>query len=247
MSSIGRARKCAKAVIHPLFAIVLLAFAPKAACAEEPEWLPAEDGAPDVLVFPPATENTGAQPITVMLHGMCGAPENECPAFADAVTKRGFLICPRATVSCAGGGSTWSAAARAETIEAAIDRVLSRYPGRVDAERRTLVGFSLGAFVASDLVSKNPERWPNVVLLSAKIEPRIDRIAKVGVSRLLLGAGDLDLSKGHMMKTARRLEAAGVDTTFSSLGKVGHRFAFDMNQWMDSALSWLEAPRRPGA
>jgi len=245
MSNIGRARRCAKAVIHLVLSIVFLTFAQKAARAEEPEWLPQEGGAPEVLVFPPVASNTGAQPITVMLHGMCGAPENECPAFAEAVTKRGFLICPRATVSCAGGGSTWSAAARAETIEAAIDRVLSRYPGRVDAERRTLVGFSLGAFVASELVSRNPERWPSVVLLSAKIEPRIDRIAKSGVSRLLLGAGDLDLSQGHMLKIARRLSAAGVESTFTSLGKVGHRFAFDMNQWMDSALSWLEAPRRP--
>src|SRR5262245_45743706 len=68
-----------------------------------PEWLPPERNAPGVLVFPPA-DRTSPRPITVMLHGMCGTPENACPYFARVAAKDSWLICPRGTLTCPSGG-----------------------------------------------------------------------------------------------------------------------------------------------
>lgn len=210
-----------------------------ARAAPEFVWIPRDGATPESLVYLPSGAGDTPRPIAVMLHGMCGAPENECPAFAKAFTKRGFLVCPRATLSCAGGGSTWAARGRVELVEAAIQSVATRFPGRMDTAQRTLVGFSLGAFVANELSNADPARWQRVILLSAKIAPNPSRLVKLGAPRMLLGAGDYDLSQMHMRKATRALERAGVDAVFVSLGRVGHQFAVDMDGWMDSALEWL--------
>jgi predicted esterase len=251
-----RAARRARAEIRSFLAVALgilsllgtLVGAREARAAEPAfQWIRRDGATPESLVYVPSGDEAGPRPIAVMLHGMCGAPENECPAFASAFAKRGFLVCPRATLSCAGSGSTWSALGRAELVEAAIQSVQQRFPGRVDATQRTLVGFSLGAFVASELSSRDPASWPKVILLSAKIAPNVSRLAKLGAPRVLLGAGDFDLSKTHMLQLTRGLNRAGVEATFVSMGRVGHRFADDMDEWMDSALEWLARGAEPGA
>ena len=62
-------------------------------------------GAPGALVHPPRDETE--RRVTVMLHGMCDEPAYECPHFVGAVTEHSWLVCPRATLRCDGGGSIW--------------------------------------------------------------------------------------------------------------------------------------------
>lgn len=206
-----------------------------ASASRSPEWLSPEGDAPGVLVFPPEGK-PGARPITVMLHGMCGAPENECPYFAPVVARDSWLICPRGTLTCSSGGATWAFSKRAETIDAAIRRVEAAHPGQIDArEGSTLIGFSLGAFVAMDLANRAPERWERVVLIGGKVVPDTRHLLR-GTTRFVFGAGELDQSYSHMSASARRLRAAGVTATFLSLGRVGHRFADDMDGWLERAL-----------
>ncbi|HVU04151.1 MAG TPA: alpha/beta hydrolase-fold protein [Polyangiaceae bacterium] len=193
--------------------------------------------ASSTLVFAPKTFTGVPAPVTVALHGMCGGPEM-CGAFAAAATERGFLVCPRAPIACPGGGTLWDAARSSDAVEAAVADVVRDHPGRVDAGQRTLVGFSQGAFVAMRLANEAPTRWPRVVLLAAKVEPDVSRLAGSGI-RVLLGAGDLDASRNHMEARSRTLGRAGVDARFVSLGRVGHRFAPDMDAWMNEALLWL--------
>jgi predicted esterase len=203
--------------------------------ARTPEWLAPEGDAPGVLVFPPG-ERTAAKPITVMLHGMCGVPENECPYFARVAAKGSWLICPRGTLTCSSGGATWAFPRRVETIDAAIRRVEAAHPGEVDArDNATLIGFSLGAFVAMDLVNREPTRWARVVLIGGKVVPDPRHLLR-GTTRLVFGAGEFDQSYSHMSASVRRLRAAGVTATFLGLGRVGHRFADDMDGWLERAL-----------
>jgi hypothetical protein len=76
-----------------------------------PVWLRSESGAePPVLVYPPV-DGTKPAPLVVLLHGMCGHPENECPWFAGAPTSSRYLVCPRADLSCPGTGAIWSGGA----------------------------------------------------------------------------------------------------------------------------------------
>lgn len=206
-----------------------------AVAPRNPEWLPPEGDAPGVLVFPPA-DRTAARPITVMLHGMCDIPENECPYFARVAAKDSWLICPRGTLTCASAGATWAYSRRAETIDAAIRRVEAEHEGLVDAHTNsTLIGFSLGAFVAMDLANREPTRWAQVVLIGGKVVPDMRHLAR-GTTHFVFGAGELDQSYSHMAASVRRLQRAGVAATFLSLGHVGHRFADDMDGWLERAL-----------
>lgn len=207
----------------------------RAEAARSPELLAPEGDAPAVLVFPPE-DVTRPRPITVMLHGMCGAPENECPYFAPVAAKDSWLICPRGTLTCSSGGATWAFSRRTETVELAIRRVEAAHLGQVDAhEDATLIGFSLGAFVAMDLVNRQPTRWERVVLIGGKVMPDTRHLLR-GTTQLVFGAGEFDQSYPHMSASVRRLRAAGVAATFLSLGRVGHRFADDMDGWLERAL-----------
>jgi predicted esterase len=237
---IPRAWRVATALVVATLLLPRVAAATAFEGAVTSEWLPPVNDAPGVLVYPPRGDRTKARPLTVMLHGMCAAPEHECPYFAGVVTRRSWLVCPRATLSCPGGGATWAASRRPETVEAAIARVVAEHPGEVDAENdRTLIGFSLGAFVAMDLANRAPSRWARVFLLAAKITP-LPRALAQGSTRFVLGAGELDLSYAHMARATRGLDSAGVDASFLSLGRVGHHFADDMDRWLERAYALVD-------
>lgn len=208
------------------------------------EFLAAESEGPDVLVYPPAS-TTEPHPVVVFLHGMCGAPEHECPALARAVTAKAFLVCPRAPNACANGGTRWGSSERSNLIEAVVDRVKHRFGDRIDDRERTLMGFSEGAFVALAVGEHDARAWPRLALIGAKVSPSVALLKRHGVQRLLFAAGDYDLSHETMATAAKQLRASGVDCAFSSLGKVGHRFAVDMDAWTRTALDWLDGRARP--
>ncbi len=214
------------------------ASAPPLAFPKRPEVLPRSGTAPEVHVYPP--HHTGSPaPVTVMLHGMCNAPEWECPYFADAVQKTSWLICPRASIRCDGGGAIWSWKKKAETVEAAVERVRTRYPGSLDETGgRTLMGFSLGAIAGMDLAHFGGGRWSSVILIGAKVRPNAELLRRSGVQRLLMVAGEYDMMRGDMFKQTRRLSRQGFPSAFLSLGKIGHAFPSDINERVAQALAW---------
>jgi predicted esterase len=174
-----------------------------------------------------------------MLHGMCNAPEWECPYFAEAVQNTSWLICPRASVRCDGGGAIWSWKKKALTVEAAVERVQARYPGTFDeSDGRTLMGFSLGAIAGMDLAHFGGGKWSSVILIGAKVRPNAKLLRRSGVRRLLMVAGEYDMMRGDMFKQTRRLSRQGFPSAFLSLGKIGHAFPSDMNERVARALAW---------
>ena len=215
----------------------------------EPTVLPKEGSSPEVHVYPPF-DSTRPRRITVMLHGMCHAPEYECPWFADAVRKSSWLVCPRASLTCEGGGPIWQFKRMGQTVEAAVQRVKATYPGKLDESGgRVLMGFSLGAIGGMQLAHAGAGKWSSVILIGAKVFPNARLLQQAGVERLLMVAGDYDMMKWHMYRAARRLERQGMTSRFMSLGKVGHEFPPNMNVLMGRALAWargddgaLEAP-----
>jgi predicted esterase len=188
-----------------------------------------------------------------MLHGMCDEPQYECPYFASAVTDGSWLVCPRASLRCDGGGSIWPWQTFEQDIEASVTRVSASYPGELDTTRgRTLIGFSLGAIRGMDLAHSADGRYPSVVLIGAKIHPNAERLRRAGVERLLLAAGDHDMMKWHMAGEARRLVRQGFPAAFMSLGKIGHWFPKDFPERLARGLAWAHGddaafePTAPG-
>ncbi len=208
-------------------------------------WLDATKRENGVLFRSPAklAPTREAPRITIMLHGMCDVPANECPSFAEA-TDSGWLVCPQASVGCNGGGATWNWKGRVQRIEDATSRALS---GREVADHvpRTLIGFSLGALAALDVAQQGTGHYDSLILISGRVYPDARRLRARGVRRVLLAAGDFDGTSAHLRTESQRLERAGVEARFMSLGKVGHQFARDMTRWLTEALSWAEARPEP--
>jgi predicted esterase len=196
--------------------------------------------APGLVAYPPKTREK-AQPVTVFLHGMCDEPENECPWIAGAATESGWLLCPRAPLRCSGGGSIWPIDDRfPKSVEGSVSRLQTDYPGTVDPDaKRTLVGFSLGAIRAADLVQRKGNGFSSAIFIGAKFELDAERLRKAGVKRVLLAAGDHDMMKWRMVDQAKKLRRGGFPVAFVSLGKVGHWFPSDMRQKMETALDWV--------
>jgi predicted esterase len=196
------------------------------------------DGKHSVVVHPP--EHRGApQPVTVMLHGMCDEPQNECPWFDAPATPGGWLLCPRANRSCQGGGSTWSSDA-GRTVESSIGLVEHDYPGTVDAAHgRTVVGFSLGGSRALSLAEAGNGKYRYVIVIAAKVYPSADKLRQAGVERIVLAAGDYDMTHAHLVAQAKRLARQGFPVAFMSMGKVGHTFPRDLPERMTRAFAWL--------
>jgi len=211
--------------------------------SRNPVWLESEDRAePPILVYPPSSSSKPEPPL-VLLHGMCGHPENECPWFAGSATESRWVACPRADLSCNGGGSIWSGTAttREALVNSTEVRLEKAFAGNAGwSQGGILVGFSLGAFVALDVAQASHGQWKRLMLIGAFVQPNAKRLKAAGVESVLLASGDWDMSRDEMKKQARALEREGVRARYMGMGPVGHRFAKDMDTWLLGAVGWLE-------
>ncbi len=207
-------------------------------------WVVAEDQI-EVLVYPPR-DTSRPRPILVMLHGMCDEPEHECPYFAAAATRHGWLLCPRARLRCAGGGSIWHYPRRHETIRLSIEAVQDAFPGRLDdTPGKTLIGFSLGGIFGMDLAHRGERDFRRVLLIGARVDPHPQQLRAAGVERLVLAAGERDMMHWYMEDQARRARRGEFDARFVSLGDAGHWFPSDLTPRLEAILKWLHEPSTP--
>lgn len=212
--------------------------AARARAPEEPGWV--EGPAGKAFVYPPRSQDDGAQPVTVILHGMCGHPQSACAPFVDVATTRGWLVCPRGEDEC-GGGTRWrlNGPDDARLVEESVHAVASRHDGRVDDVRpRVLVGFSLGGTAAVQIAQASVGRYAGLVVIASQVHPDAAALRKAGVKRVVLAAGDLDMTSAPLRTDARALEAQGLPTRFVSLGPYGHGYPPDMEQRMREPMQW---------
>ena len=208
------------------------------AAAPAPVVLSETGDQPGVVIFP--ARGAGPHPLTVLLHGMCGDPARSCSHFADEVTRTSTLICPRASQRCDGGGSSWPASGVPEAVERAVTRAKAELPDTIDdSHGRTLIGYSMGAFRALQIAQASSGKYPRVMLIGANISVNQSLLTQNGVERLLLCAGNWDMTHDHMQREAERLRRAGLSARFLDLGPVGHFFTPSFANYLPSALSWL--------
>jgi predicted esterase len=190
------------------------------------------------------------KPAIVFLHGMWASPEDSCQPFESAATPFGFLVCPRANAPMGDAGPgymMWSGgyAEAARSIHAALDAADALAPGKRAGQGGTLMGFSNGAYFAAEVACSEPGRWSGLVLMSMKLDLDPKRLARAGVTRVLLAAGDRDEARASMQDLAGRLnehrpgDAAPLEARYMSLGDVGHAFPSDMGARMCAAIAWV--------
>jgi predicted esterase len=234
-----RRRQGAKAKVCLVLAVLLGFLVSTPARAAAAFMLAETEGEPGVVVYPAQTP--GAHRVTVLLHGMCGEPQNACSHFAQQVTADEHLICPRASRRCDGGGSTWPQTGFEQKIEQAVRRAEAALGDRVDETHgRTLIGYSLGAYRALELAQHGAGKYPRVMLIGARILANQKLLLANGVERLLLSAGAWDMMHGPMRRETERLVRGGVTTRFLGLGPVGHAFTPSLQEYLPEALRWLK-------
>jgi predicted esterase len=215
--------------------LALVSARPARAAALE---LRGEDGELDVVIYP--AKRPGARPVTVVLHGMCGEPRRTCAHFAEQITEREHLVCPRANRRCDGGGASWSQVDFAAPVGRAVARAESALGDRVDVSGgRTLIGYSLGAYRAAELLQQPSAGYRRALLIGARVVLDSRRLRESGVTRVLLAAGAWDMTYQPMQREAVRLTRAGVSARFLGLGPVGHAFTPSFGRYLERACAWL--------
>jgi predicted esterase len=211
---------------------------------EVPAWVEAEASAGKAFVYPPRGAEKGndaPRPVTVMLHGMCGHPQSACAPFVDVSTSRGWLVCPRAEDVC-GGGTRWRLHGPddGQLVEASVRAVVRGHEGEVDASApRVIVGFSLGGIAAVQIAQATTGRYAGLVVVASQVHPDADALKKAGVKRVVLAAGDFDMTSAPLQQDARLLASQGVATRFVSLGRFGHGYPPDMEERMREPMQWV--------
>ncbi|HEX3769774.1 MAG TPA: hypothetical protein VHV30_02860 [Polyangiaceae bacterium] len=237
----GARRARRMALICTLSGLAAMGIAPLARSAAPPPQ------APHTAVYAPRGEAAGQRPVTVMLHGLCGHPESACGPFVDASTAHGWLVCPRGEDPC-GGGSRWrlQAAQDGRLVDEAVGELAREEDGRVDASApRVIVGFSLGGIAAVRIAESGVDRYAGLVVVASQVHPSAERLKQAGVRRVVLAAGDYDITSAPLQEDAAALNRAGLATRFVSLGKFGHGYPADMEERMREPMAWVEAAVAP--
>ena len=208
------------------------------ACARTASW---------GVAYPPA-DRAAPRPADRLPARHVGEPRGLVRTFERAATPFGFLVCPRGNAPLGDGGSgykmwTGDYASVAPTIHAALDAADALAPGKRSGQGGTLIGYSNGAYFAAEVACSEPGRWTGLVLLSMHLELDATRLARAGVTRVVLAAGDRDEARASMQSLAARLNqdrgTAPLEARYMSLGDVGHSFPSDMGARMCAAIAWV--------
>ena len=199
--------------------------------------LPLGDGT--AWAHPPAETHDVPSPVTTVLHGACGDPAPGCALWERAATERGWLLCPSGPRRC-GDAWDWSGSGESKRahLDAAIDALVSRWPGHVAAEGHVLVGFSRGAFAARDILYAGA-RYRGVIFIGAAFVPDAAKLRAQGVRRVVFACGDHDGARPTMVKATATLLRHGLQARFVSTGRIWHQLPADLSERMKEPLAWV--------
>lgn len=188
----------------------------------------------NVLAYPPGASAAKDAPLVVYLHGVHGRAENGCP-FMRTGPNAGWLVCPDPKVK-AGEGWSWTGKVQKDDVivSNAIKATGSSAP-------RVAVGFSQGAYLTLDLLEKKKESFRSIVLLGASVDPDAKLLKARGVKRVVLGASKDEPWHASLQKRVAKLQRAGIDARFVSLGHVGHIYVGENPEVLREAIAWASA------
>ena len=184
----------------------------------------------------------------VVLHGNYDRPEWQCGMWRKVADFHGWILCPR------GIPTPWADPAEdrwmyrgsnvvSKEIEAAISSLKSRYPGQIsDNGDRVLVGFSLGALLAPNIVVNAPNRYAYLFLIeggAAKLDPsRIKALRRAGIRGFGLAAST-GSNKRAAYKALAQLRRGRIPSVYVDMSGAGHNYRDDFSTTGRQALSAL--------
>jgi predicted esterase len=202
-----------------------------------------------IEVYPPLSQAPRA-PLVVVLHATCMQPASVCDWFGAAGRDSGWLVCPSGNSTCYGEPDWYgNGTTKGAFLERAISKVQDTIPTFVDDRRGVLFGWSRGAYAARDIVyaaasGKDPklaelgQRFRGLVLVAAQVTPDVEKLRAFGITRVVMAAGDLDMSTPTMTAAVKTLKKKGMEARWISLGKIGHVWPEDFDVRMREPIAW---------
>lgn len=197
------------------------------------------EGNASIDVYPPTSPSSARAGAIVVLHGMCMEPSDVCDFWPGDARGDSWALCPRGNGTCS-GAPDWVGpiASRVDSARRSLDAAALAHGDAIDVERRVLVGYSRGAFLARDVLYDGHERFSAAIFLGAAVTPEPARLAASGVRRVVMAAGDFDGAKPVMVRAVDKLRAGGIEARFVSLGRMGHGLPANLAVVLAEPLSW---------
>lgn len=180
----------------------------------------------------------GRTPRLVFLPGICSNGGAYLYGFAEAARAHGGAIAIDGDQPC---GNLKDFSSTTSDPEHEEPRILAALGAAGVADPKThdviLVGYSLGATLIENMVKKNPERYPYVILIGSPRDPRLDRLQ--GARAVVTMSCSWDIP-GRMKGAAKRLTAAGIASTYFEMPGCTHGNLADGDRIFHDAFLWLE-------
>ena len=169
-----------------------------------------------IRIPPKPEEKKGPVPVVVALHGMGGSENLFFDGYGNGIvprlaTERGWIVVAPRVEGLLGAGPP-------PPVPAILDELAKRYP--IDPKRVYLVGHSMGAGHALQLVQQEPKRYAAVAALGGG--GRIGKPDAVKDVRFFVGVGKLDFALEGSRALHRALEAAKASSTLEEYDDIEH-------------------------
>lgn len=187
----------------------------------------------------------GRPPRLVFLPGICSNGGAYLYGFAEAARAHGGAIAIDGDRPCGNSRDFSSITSDPDHEE---PRILAALGAAGVANPQTqdviLVGYSLGATLIENMVKRNPERYPRVILIGSPRDPRLDRLH--GTKAVVTMSCALDIP-GRMKNASKRLVAAGIASMYLEMPGCTHGNVAEGDRIFNEAFSWLDgfAPMQP--
>ncbi len=180
----------------------------------------------------------GRPPRLVFLPGICSNGGAYLYGFAEAARAHGGAIAIDGDRPCGNLRDFSSITSDPDHEEPRIWAAL-RAAGVTDPQTHEviLVGYSLGATLIENMVKKNPERYPRVILIGSPRDPRLDRLQ--GTRAVVTMSCSQDIP-GRMKSASKRLTAVGIASMYLEMPGCTHGNVADGDRIFNKAFSWLE-------
>ena len=206
---------------------------PSQAAPARVERLPVEGDLPASIV----RGADGKPPRIVFLPGVCSNGGAYLYAFPEAARASGGVVAIEGDRPCGGSTQFRSITSDPAHEEPRIERAL-RAAGTDVAEdtKIVLVGYSLGATLAENLVRMRPSRYERVVLIGSPRDPVPARLKSARAVATM--SCSLDVPQ-RMRSAVKTLGAAGVTARYFELPGCTHGNVTDGDRVLGEALAWL--------
>lgn len=195
----------------------------------------------------PTELHNDAKPVVIVLHGNFDRPEWQCEMWGKIASSYGWILCPRGTRTpyATKAEDRWTYRGGAMRLSgemlASLVALEETYPDLVTREGLVLVGFSLGAILAPEIIQLNKGMFPVVFFVEgglSRLERYLGGMKKNGVKAIGL-AMSTPKNRQKAQRIQKRIKKKGFQFVYVDMRGAGHNYRDDFDVLGTNAFSEL--------